>query len=212
MGMKNLIVLPIMIFCLSTLVYAQETNDSVQNDSPLETVEPVASQASEPPLKVNNSLQVDFGFALPYRDDFGDSGLAYVPSLTWQYHIKEDYLLGIVLARFQHHPAREANLYFFNYGFTFTHYIPKEWIDMGPFKFFARYGILLSQVWEEGKSGRDIAHHTLIGLGGEFTLAAAHRLGLQAVWTLSEYPTLGIAEGVTMATIGASVYYRLVFE
>lgn len=142
----------------------------------------------------DRSLTFTLGGTGVYKDSFGGLSPAYSAMVTWNYHLSEDYLLGINFLRFEHHPGNSVDLKTFAYGFTFQHFWKKKWGDTGLWTPYAAYSILLNQALRSDAEGRAMGHNTRIALGTEYRVSDIFRLGLEGVWNYVTYPRFGGSE------------------
>lgn len=155
----------------------------------------------------DRSLTVSFGGTWVYKDTFGGLAPAVSSMIIWNYHLSEDYHLGINFLRFEYHPGVQTELKTFAYGFTFQHYWKQKWGITTPWAPYAAYSILLSQAFRGQVEGRAIGHNTRIALGSEYRISDLWRIGLEGVWNFVQYPQFGgIEDGYQ--SLGANLTTR----
>ncbi len=159
---------------------------------------------------LNRSITLGISGVYVYKDDFGGLAPGYGGMITYNYHLSEDYLLGINLLRYELHPGSNPGLMSFSYGFTFQHFWKKSWGDLGNFLPYLSYSILLNQGILAGVSGRALAHNTRIALGMEVKLEQRHHLGLEGLWNYASYGYFGM-DGKNYQNAGLGLNYRYSF-
>lgn len=167
----------------------------------------LAEERREP----SRSLDVSISVARAYKDAFGGAGTSYAPMLTYSYLLNRDYLLGIVLIRFNHFYEPAQNLYGFAYGFLFKHFLPKPWADLGPLVPWCAYGILLNQLVVSGTDGRGMAHDTRISAGLDWIWTSSQRITAEIVWDYASFPAFNDKTARDLQLLSAGIGYRFLF-
>lgn len=155
-------------------------------------ITPLGAETPEHAAESKRSVSLNMGGVFVYKDSFGGLSPGLSAGFSYNYHLSDRYYLGINLARVQYHPGEEASLASFAYGFTFVHLWPTSWGDLGPWRPYTTYSILLNQAfiptegewaWEQ----KSLGHNTRMALGTEFSLHPALSLTWEGVWNYTSF-------------------------
>ena len=150
-----------------------------------------------------------------YKETFGLSTPAakfsYAPMVTYNWLVDPNNSVGIVLLRFDHFALADNPVYTFSYGFQFKHFWHREWADLGIFVPWVAYGLLQNWAFVSDRLGSAFAYDARISLGTDLILAPAHRLVLQFVWDIADWPAFGTTKSDALSSLSFGVGYRLLF-
>src|SRR5690606_26787437 len=104
------------------------------------------------------SYQVVFGDAFEPSSHHGTGAAS-----TYEFHISERFNLGLNLA-YRVYPGEQLT-HHVGYGAILKHFFSDEWASQDGVFPFVDYGLLLQQIFIEGRQGNAVSHDTRLGFG-----------------------------------------------